>query len=64
MIGREDTVARDDDANGKTRANGQRRLDIKIAADDLLASLVETLRAATTQRLNVAGPRRVIHVEC
>ena len=52
MIGCKDEIAIDDDANRKPRPDGERRLDIEIAAHDLLPGLVEGITAAAPQRSN------------
>jgi len=52
VVWREHKIARDDDAHGKTRPDGQRRLNIEIASDDLLAGLIEALGAAAAQGLD------------
>src|SRR5215470_17093148 len=46
----EHKVAIDDDADRKTGPDGDRRLDVEIAAHDLLACLVETVGAAAPER--------------
>src|SRR5690606_20060920 len=45
-VGLEDEVAGDDDANRKAGPDGQRRGDVQLAADDLLAGVVD--RVLTT----------------
>ena len=50
-IGSENEVAVDDDANRKSRADGDRPLDVEVSADDLLAGLIEACRGAAPKRL-------------
>src|SRR6185312_4815232 len=48
----EDKIARDDYTDREARPYGQRWRDVELAADDLLAGLVDALRRALTQGLN------------
>src|SRR5258708_5361499 len=50
LVGCKDEVAIDNDADRKSRPDGDGRLDVEVAAHDLLAGLVEAVRAATPER--------------
>src|SRR5262252_1520877 len=50
LVGCEDEVAIDDDADRKARPDGDGRLDVEIAPHDLLAGLVEAVGGAAPER--------------
>src|SRR5262245_53236800 len=50
LVGCEDEVAIDDDADRKSRPDGDGRLDVEISAHDLLAGLVEAVGGAAPER--------------
>jgi hypothetical protein len=47
LIGREYEVAIDDHADRKSRPDGDGRLDVEVAANDLLAGLVQAIGACS-----------------
>src|SRR5208337_4248876 len=49
LIGFENEIPVDDHAHRKPRPDRQRRLDVQIAANDLLAGLIDALGRARTQ---------------
>src|SRR5215475_7037247 len=50
LIGREHEVAVNNDADRKAGPDGDGRLDVEIAAHDLLAGLIEAVGAPTPER--------------
>jgi len=52
IIGREHEITIDDDTDWEARPDGEGRLDIDLAAHELLACLVQRIRAAAPKCLN------------
>lgn len=60
MVGREHEIAIDDDPDREAGSDGESRLDVDLAAHELLAGLVERVLAAAPQGSHnvILGARR------
>ena len=53
-VGFKDEIARDDNANGEARPDGQRRCDLQLAPDDLLTGVVDGVLCAVADSADQA----------